>query len=450
MMDLNRTQQRLLASLSIGPRGAKDLLRELTISQPTLSRLTSTLGEHVVTLGRARATLYARPRIIRDVASRFPVFRIDETGNAHRIGTLQAIQDSQYWWEPVAGKSTMFKFLPWFIQDMRPDGFAGRAFAHRQHLDLRIPPRLQDWNMDDVLVALARRGEDCMGNLVVGEESLVRYLRLAREAALPIKSEEIYSEYPRMARKAMAGDPAGSSAGGEQPKFAAVIEDGHIQHVLVKFSQATNTPEGERWADLLVCEHLALEIIREAGFNAAQSRILQLENRTFLEVHRFDRSGRFGRLPMNSLGVIDDEFFGRRDNWIAMANRLESTKMVSPTDASTLRWLSVFGDLIANTDQHFGNVTLVPRELNCKVFILAPAYDVLPMYYRPKDGEPTFPEFNSQVPAISSEWVNAHRYALLFWERASADLRISERFRGICSANRIALEMIGEGPRLVS
>jgi hypothetical protein len=307
--------------------------------------------------------------------------------------------------------------------------------------------RLQDWNDDDVLVALARRGEDCMGNLVVGEESLERYIRSAREATPPIKSNEIYIEYPRLAREAMAGDPAGSSAGGEQPKFTAIIEDGHV---LVKFSQSMNTLEGERWADLLVCEHIALEIIREAGFNAAESRIYHLEDRTYLEVHRFDRIGRFGRLPMNSLGAVDDEFFGRRDNWVAMANRLESAKMLSQDDASMLRWISVFGDLIANTDQHFGNVTLIPRDMEYKQFTLAPAYDVLPMYYRPKDGEPTFPEFNPQVSALSLEWEEAHRYAVLFWIRASMDTRISERFRSICSANRVALEKIGEGPRLVS
>lgn len=42
-------------------------------------------------------------------------------------------------------------------------------------------------NEDDVLVALAQCGEDCMGNQVVGEESLAGYFSSAREAAAPIK-----------------------------------------------------------------------------------------------------------------------------------------------------------------------------------------------------------------------------------------------------------------------
>ncbi|MBC8019203.1 MAG: HipA domain-containing protein, partial [Verrucomicrobia bacterium] len=96
--------------------------------------------------------------------------------------------------------------------------------------------------------------------------------------------------------------------------------------------------------------------------------------RAFLEVIRFDRVGRFGQAPMNSLGVVDDEFFGRRDNWIAMADRLTSARMLSTDDAAAIRWFSAFGTLIANTDQHFGNISLIPENTPQPKFRLAPAY----------------------------------------------------------------------------
>lgn len=59
---------------------------------------------------------------------------------------------------------------------------------------------------------------------------------------------------------------------------------------LVKFAQPTAGEAAERWADLLVCEHLALQCLRDAGVPAAASEILQTDTHTFLEVQRFDRT----------------------------------------------------------------------------------------------------------------------------------------------------------------
>jgi hypothetical protein len=345
--------------------------------------------------------------------------------------------------------STLFRHLPWFIQDMRPEGFTGRAFVHRIFPELGLPMRLSDWNDDDLLVALSRRGEECMGDLLMGDESLERYLRRSREPRHPVKSPEEYSE---LAQQAMAGEPAGSSAGGEQPKFTTLLErDGKRFQVLVKFSPKMSSPEGERWADLLVCEHLALKTVREAGFRAVASMLHQLGGRTFLEVERFDRCSETGRRPMYSLGVVDDELFGRRDSWLAMADRLQAAGKLSADDAAALRWLSIFGSMIANTDQHFGNITLIPQDERRGKFILAPAYDMLPMLYPPREGEATFPEFSPPVPLSGTlaHYDHAHRYALLFWGKASGDTRISEAFRSVCAKNHELLKKSREGTRVL-
>jgi hypothetical protein len=60
----------------------------------------------------------------------------------------------------------------------------------------------------------------------------------------------------------------------------------------------------------------------------------------FLEVVRFDRVGRFGRLPMISLRAIDNECYGRQDNGAAAAKRREADRSISREDAGNLRWLS--------------------------------------------------------------------------------------------------------------
>jgi hypothetical protein len=247
----------------------------------------------------------------------------------------------------------------------------------------------------------------------------------------------------------MAGDPAGSSAGGEQPKFTVRLEDGELRHLLVKFSPPVSSQEGRRWADLLVCEHLALQTVCEAGFCAARTQIREAGGRLFLEVERFDRTGRFGRRPLVSLGAIDDEFFGRRDNWIAAAGRFEKGRMIPPEEAAAMRWLSAFGTLIHNTDQHFGNVSLIP--LKEERFTLAPAYDVLPMFYRPVGSEIT-PRRN-EVPlppaGASMQWEEAGRWAARFWRKAAEDERISPEFRRTCRENEETLERAARGPRLI-
>jgi hypothetical protein len=85
----------------------------------------------------------------------------------------------------------------------------------------------------------------CLGNLIIGEESLDRFLARRGEAYTR-------ADYPRLASGVLTGQP-GSSAGGEHPKFAIAAGE---RHLLVKFA----TGDGEaadRWRALLVAEHVA-------------------------------------------------------------------------------------------------------------------------------------------------------------------------------------------------
>lgn len=440
-------QKRLLAILTARPANGAELTKRLDISQATLSRLLASLGNSVLTIGKARATMYARPRDIRGLGHEFPVYQVGEDGNARIAGILYSVWEASYFWEPAYGAPVLYGDLPWFIRDMCPEGFVGRAFAHRQHRSLNLPPRLSDWNNDHMVTALSCRGEDCMGNLILGRESVTRYFEAPPRQIIDRSERAI--EYPILAENAMEGDPAGSSAGGEQPKFTAIINDGDIRHVLVKFSPPMDTEEGQRWADLLICESIASEIIAASGIRAADSVIVQAGGRTFLEVRRFDRIGLSGRLPMHSLGAVDNEFVGQGSDWVTMANRLEAERLISPKDGSAIRWLSLFGDLIGNTDQHFGNISLIPADSGRRRFTLAPAYDMLPMLYRPKEGRGTTPEFAPRRTPAALEWASALEAAARFWYQAANDSRISEEFRRTCRGNIEIVQALQGGPRLV-
>jgi hypothetical protein len=441
---------RLLSYLGTGVYSSPEIQQRFRLSQPTVSRLLAQLGDRIIAIGSARARRYTRIRDVRGLGGEFPIFKIDSEGNAHQIGTFYAVAQDHFLWSPLNAREQLFRSLPWFIADLHPEGFVGRAFVRQLHVELGLPPRSLDWNEDHVLSALARRGEDTMGNLVIGQESIERYFRVVRELPAPIREQAIADAYPRFAQEAIDGQPVGSSAGGEQPKFTAIIErSGAVRNVLVKFSPPVSTDEGRRWADLLICEHHALEVANNSGISAARSTIIEAGGRVFLEVVRFDRTGLIGRLPIVSLRAIDNEFYGFQDNWVNAANRMASDGRLSTQDAGSLRWLSVFGSLIGNNDQHFGNVSLIMLD-GSRRYTLAPAYDVLPMVYRPVDG--AVPSRPLTVPMVVSgapnEWSSALESAGQFWNQTTSDIRISEEFRAICSANYAIVKELQAGPRL--
>lgn len=438
---------RLTIALRGGAKRPSDLLRELNISQPTFSRLVSRAGDAVVSIGKARTTSYASVRDLRGLGSRLPIFRVTSEGVAQPWGDLRVLSAGQFGLETSDRRGgQLFDGLPYFLQDMRPQGFLGRLFP-RANSDLHLPERITDWNDDDSLLALARRGEDCIGNIIVGDESLERFYRSLVMSPVPIQPEERAARYVELAKITMAGTPPGSSAGGEQPKFTTAVmrpEIGDAECVIVKFSPADDTIIGTRWRDLLIAEHHALETIRSSEFDAPRSNIVLADNRIFLEVARFDRIGIIGRRGVISLGAVDDEFFGKRDNWIKAVARLDAAKMISSSDARALRYLTVFGQLIGNTDQHFGNVSLIDAEPSDVPYRLAPVYDVLPMLYAPVNGEIVPRTFSPPMPTGETIdiWMLAMESANRYWVKLASDLRLSDNFRKIAVENAEILERL--------
>jgi hypothetical protein len=322
--------------------------------------------------------------------------------------------------------------LPWFLSDMRPQGFMGRTFV-QAHPELNLPVDLRYWSDDDALRALVQMGDDLPGNLIVGQPALDRYLRQVPPQA-DVAQPDL--DYPRLADLVMQGTQAGSSAGGEQPKFCARLDEpAHQRPVLVKFSPAGDAPADQRTRDLLVCEHLALQTLADAGLPAAQTRIVAAGGRVFLESTRFDRTAQ-GRLGMVSLLVYDAQYVGQMDNWAATAQRMAARQLVTAQDAGHLKLLDAYGQLIGNTDRHYGNISFL---LHKDDWQLSPTYDMLPMLYAPIHGEVVARDFAARPlhPSASTlaVWPQAKALAAQFWQTAATDGRISEGFRALALAN---------------
>ncbi len=407
-----------------------ELQAQLGVSQPTVSRALAPLIQsgQVQKVGAARSQRYVLPRTVPGVGHTVPVVRIDTRGQATPFACLIPLAGGAFWVDEADGVSALHEGLPWFLDDMRPQGFMGRTFAHA-HPELQLGSDPRHWNDDDVLRALTLFGDDLPGNLVLGEAAFQRFHTLAQRASRVASA----ADYPRLAEQAMQGTHGGSSAGGEQPKFCTTTAG---RPVLVKFSPAGDSLVDQRTRDLLVCEHLALQTLQAAGLPAARSQVFEVAGRIFLESERFDRMGVVGRIGMVSLQVYEAQYVGNMDNWAATASRMAARQLLTAEDASTLCLLEAFGILIANTDRHYGNISLLLQDDD---WVLSPTYDMLPMWYAPVGGELVARDFSTRSlqpsAATLSQWENARVLAIAFWQSAASDVRVSDGFRIIAAEN---------------
>lgn len=419
-----------------GPLAGGDLARALGVSPATLSRAYARHQDEVCRMGKTRGVRYALRRQVRGLRAPVPVYTVDPKGRARPAGEVSPLANGQHWFEPAAdteGPGILYAGLPPYCLDMAPQGFLGRGFA-ALHPELGLPERLTDWTDDHRLIAIARHGEDCVGDLIVGQESMDRFLASPPPAR--------HGSYAALAQAASSGD-GGSSAGGEQPKFTTY--DGE-HHLIVKFTPGDGSAADERWRDLLICELIGARHVQAGIGLVMESRWFDESSRRFLESRRFDRVGERGRRGVLSLASISDEWLGTRDNWSEAARLLSEVRMIDPATARAIRWLEAFGRLVGNNDRHFGNISFYAEETRSPPTLgLAPAYDMLPMRFAPTAGG--VPPLVRDTPRPSADlldvWADARRAARGFWEEVEATAEISTAFRTL--AAEVVRALVADG-----
>lgn len=385
--------------LANGPQTARQMADQLGVSQASVSRAIQSLGDQIVRFGPYRSIHYALRRPLL-ATSEIPVYRVTPDGKVEAIGRLSPVQPTGYVMTESDGRASHSDGFPWWLHDMWPQGFLGRAFVAAQAATLGLPTRLGDWQEEHVLRALlSQPGNDAVGNLVLGDAGRAHFIQ--RPAPLALPAATLAAAYAERARHTLSGEAPASSAGGEQPKFSAYADtaDGP-RHVLVKFSlgvaEGADNPIAQRWRDLLLAEHHALTLLRDNGIAAVSTRILDHDQQRFLEVERFDRSGPHGRRGLISLSAMDAEFVGLgRSGWPAMTARLAADRHITRQAYEAACLLHAFGTLIGNTDMHPGNLSFVTD--SDRPYQLAPAYDMLPMAFAPRSSG----ELPNKIPAAS-------------------------------------------------
>lgn len=145
---------------------------------------------------------------------------------------------------------------------------------------------------------------------------------------------------------------------------------------------------------------------------------------------------------MVSLQVYNAEYVGDIDNWAATADRMAARGLLTPADARTLRLPEAYGQLIANTDRHYGNISLVLRDDD---WALSPTYDMLPMLYAPVGGELVPQDFASRplqpAAATLGEWPSAGAGAALLAGGGGGRTGVGRGFRAIAAENADIVEV---------
>ncbi|EJB8471428.1 type II toxin-antitoxin system HipA family toxin YjjJ [Citrobacter freundii] len=416
-----------------GPRSAPELRQSLAISQATFSRLVSA-HEEVVQFGKARATRYALIKPIRGTMS-FPLWRVDAQGNACKFGVvypcwpqgscLVALSSGEWQW---------FDGLPWYITDLRPQGFLGRAWGRAVAGYTHLPDDIRLWQEDEVLYALRAYAGENTGGWIIGEDNYQRWIDAPEPIA--IAHSDKVSRFQQLAEEALAGEIIGSSAGGEQPKFACCVQSvlGN-QNVFVKFSAQEQSIVSVRWGDLLIAESIALSVLSGACIPASSTTVYRSDGgQVFLESARFDCVGVHGRRPIVSLESLQSEYVSSPGSWPAVTHHLAVQGYVDADSCEQTENIWAFGRLIANSDMHAGNLSFY---LSAPPMALAPVYDMLPMSFAPSAaGSLRNEAVDIKVDATVSRaaWEYALLLAKAFWQQVADDGRISAGFRQIARA----------------
>ncbi len=420
--------------LTQGPATSKEIQATTGLSQTAVSKQIRNLGNSIIILRKGRTPSYAFTRNAFGGDDSLPLVIVDAHGNTVLAAYIRPLAHGGYYVQPATGMphvllgdsgDGLYDDLPYFLSDLCPQGFLGRQIAEEMASQSNeFPSDPRNWGSNHIGRYLVSNGDDLPGNFKFGQQAIYRIRRK------PIPSDE--REYPELANRVMSGVLPGSSAGGEQPKFTAFCKS-RATHVIVKFSPTGDNEISRRWRDILITEYHATEAMHKQGFPAAETRLIEIDDRLFLESQRFDRVAEYGRMSMISLQAVDTEFTGLGSDWPRVIDALHKRSLVNWQHVYDTEFLWLFGRLINNSDMHLGNLSL---GIDGNVFRLLPIYDMCSMGFAPKSGGEilpykfTPPDIDILKINLASDTLDSIReMAIDYWGRVANDPRISNEFR---------------------
>ena len=403
--------------------------------EPAVSRQVQTLDDRVATLPTNKIPKYTFTRKAFGSGDKLPLHVINDSGDIIVAAHICLLAVRGFFVELCAGGSPLllgadgsgvFDDLPYYLHDLRPQGFVGRQIAQALAEGTNeFPNDLNRWTANHVGRYLLSNGENLPGNFHLGDAANVTTQRA------PIAYSQ--NDYADIADAVIAGELAGYVAGGEQPKFTLYSAE-RSAFVQVKFSPAGQDSIARRWRDILITEYHATRALLAQSIPTANVELIESGDRLFLESQRFDRTEQHGRSSMISLQMIDAEFVGNGADWPVVMKALATKKLISQEHYVDACMLWEFGYLINNTDMHLGNLSL---GMSGNIFKLLPMYDMCSMGFAPAQAELKPLSFSQRSPnsrlnclqGNEAAQAKVHAMAHDFWRRVAGDSRISEEFR---------------------
>ncbi|NNM73857.1 type II toxin-antitoxin system HipA family toxin [Enterovirga aerilata] len=183
----------------------------------------------------------------------------------------------------------------------------------------------------------------------------------------------------------------GTSMGGARPK--TVVEDDEGLW-LAKFSRPDDAWDNPR------VEHAMLELARECGISASQSKVVEVGNRPVLFVKRFDReradNGYLRHRMISGVTFLDaSETSADRTRWSypLFADEIRRRDLNEESSRRELFRRVIFNALISNVDDHPRNHAVLGDGRGWR---LAPAYDLVPTPMVAQDGRTLAMEVGAQ------------------------------------------------------
>jgi serine/threonine-protein kinase HipA len=267
---------------------------------------------------------------------------------------------------------------------------------------LQVLTRSLGLDQADVLAVLAEIGGDTAGALSFGaatERALWAYTPLTTFYDTPDPRLALERHFDDLGRRPFLVGEEGvrqSLAGGQKKSALAVLgpdgapvlrlpQEGDVLAIPLNGAPSTLIvkPDNPNLPGITENEVWCLRMAQAIGINAAQATILQSSKRTAIGVLRYDRrigrSGQLLRLHQEDFAQANGLPPGRKYErgtlpGLDLKTLLETGRQVSASDALALLDQVIFNILVANTDAHAKNYSLIlpvgaaPR--------LAPLYDV--------------------------------------------------------------------------
>jgi hypothetical protein len=133
---------------------------------------------------------------------------------------------------------------------------------------------------------------------------------------------------------------------------------------------------------------------------------------------------------------------GKLRSWSESVELLARAGRLEPALVGRVRWLERFGQLIANSDMHFANLSFFTR--GERVLDLTPTYDMVPMLYAPQQGHLPGRTFLPPAPASGDAalWASVCRAASDFWAELGTHPLVSRSFARIARSNHATVKRL--------